>query len=83
VEHANKHKRVLPDPPAAARIRQLTERGVDLELTVWIADPVNGDGDIRGDVLMGVLKAYRTEGIAIPYPQREVRLIATPETPKS
>jgi small-conductance mechanosensitive channel len=79
---AGKHPRVLADPAPSARIRQLGERGIELELTVWINDPVNGDGDIRGDVLKGVLTAFPAAGIGIPLPQREVRLIATPETPK-
>jgi len=82
LELAKKQPRVLADPAPSARIRQLGERGIELELTVWISDPVNGDGDIRGDVLRGALTAFRAEGIAIPYPRREVYLNATPETPK-
>ncbi len=83
VELAKKHPRVLADPAPSARIKQLTERGIELELTVWISDPVNGDGDIRGDVLRGALAAFPAAGIGIPVPQREVRVIATPETPKT
>ena len=83
VELATKQPRVLADPAPVARIRQLGERGIDLELTAWISDPVNGDGDIRGDVLKGALTAFRGAGIGIPYPRREVYLQATPETPKN
>jgi small-conductance mechanosensitive channel len=82
VELAKKHPRVLADPAPAAGIKALGERGIDLELTVWISDPVNGDGDIRAAVLRGALTAFKAEGIRIPSPQREVRLFATPETPK-
>jgi small-conductance mechanosensitive channel len=83
VELAKKQPRVLADPIPIARIKQLGELGIDLELTVWINDPVNGDGDIRGVVLKGALSAFKDEGIGIPFPRREVHLFATPETTKS
>ncbi len=82
LELAAKQKRVLPNPAPVARIRALGERGIDLDLSVWINDPMNGDGDIRGEVLLGALKAFKSEGIGLPIPQREVRLITTPETPE-
>lgn len=81
LELAGKQKRVLGNPAPTACIKALGERGVDLELTAWISDPVNGEGDIRGAVLLGALKAFKAEGIGLAVPQREVRLIATPETP--
>jgi small-conductance mechanosensitive channel len=76
---AKGHHRVIADPPAAARVKQLTPAGVDLELTVWIADPSVGEGDLRSDILKELIQAYRKAGISIPYPRREVRMIATPE----
>jgi small-conductance mechanosensitive channel len=80
---ATKHKRVLPNPAPTARIRALGERGIDIDLSLWINDPMNGDGDIRGEVLLGALKAFEAEQIGIPPPRREVRIITTPETPES
>jgi len=80
VESARKQARVIADPPAIARVKQLSDRGVELELTVWISDPAAGEGDLRSDLLKDVLKAYRQAGIEIPFPRREVRLIATDET---
>jgi small-conductance mechanosensitive channel len=82
LELASKQKRVLPNPAPTARVRALGERGIDLELGLWINDPMNGDGDIRDAVLLGALKAFQAEGIGIPVTQREVRLITTPETPE-
>jgi hypothetical protein len=48
------------------------------------------DGRVAGVELAGpdailkeVLLAYREAGISIPYSRREVRLIATPETPQN
>jgi small-conductance mechanosensitive channel len=82
-EMAKRHKRVIADPPSAARVKQLSPAGVEIELTVWIADPSVGEGDLRSDILKEVLLAYREAGISIPYPRREVRVIATPETPQN
>jgi len=79
-EAARRQPRVIAEPAAAARVKQLTERGIELELTVWIDDPLVGEGDLRSDLLKYVLKAFRSAHIEIPYPHREVRLIATPET---
>ena len=78
---ARRHKRVIEDPPSAARVKQLSQAGVEIELTVWIADPSVGEGDLRSDILKEVIEAYRKAGIPIPYARREVRVIATPETP--
>jgi small-conductance mechanosensitive channel len=36
---------------------------------------VDEGGMIRSDLRFAILKALRAEGIAIPYPQREVRHI--------
>ena len=55
----------------------LAESGVDLELGFWIKDPERGSQNVRSDVSIAVLAAFRAKGIEIPYPQREVRLTGT------
>jgi small-conductance mechanosensitive channel len=76
---AGKRKRVIADPPATARVRQLGERGVELDLTVWIEDPAVGEGDLRSDLLIDILEAFKAGGIQMPYPRRDIHVIATPE----
>jgi len=78
-EAARKHRRVIADPPVSARVKQFGERGIELELTVWIDDPAVGEGDLRSDLLIDILKAFKARGIDMPYPRRDVRVIATPE----
>jgi small-conductance mechanosensitive channel len=78
-EVAKRQGRVIADPPAQARVKQLTDHGVELELTVWISDPQVGEGELKSDILKDVLKSFRTAAIAIPYPRREIRMINTPE----
>ena len=76
VDIAKAQPRVIADPAPTALIAGLAESGVDLELGFWIADPEKGTGAIRSDVNLGILRAFRAEGIEIPFPQREVRMLA-------
>jgi small-conductance mechanosensitive channel len=76
---ARRQDRVIANPAPMARVKQLSDHGVDLELTVWISDPAVGEGELRSELLKEVLRIYRAEGISIPYPRREVRMIPTPE----
>ena len=83
VEAARKQGRVIADPPTAARVKQLTESGIELELTVWIQDPAAGEGDVRSDVLKAALHSFKSCGIELSRARRDVRLIATGEMPNS
>jgi small-conductance mechanosensitive channel len=82
-EIAGGMKRVLADPAPAARVKTLGDHGIELELTLWVGDPGAGEADLRSEVLREVLGRFAGAGIEIPYPRRDVRLIATPETPNS
>lgn len=83
LEAAGRQPRVIDEPRSVARVKNLGEHGIDLELTVWIKDPAVGEGDIRSDLLRDILRAFRDNAIHIPYPRRDVRLIATPATQES
>ncbi len=72
--------RVIQEPAAAARVKSLGESGIDLELTVWIKDPSAGEAELRSALLKEIVRSFRANAIDIPYPRRDVRLIATPET---
>jgi small-conductance mechanosensitive channel len=63
-------------------VKSLADSGVELELTVWIADPSVGEGPLRSDLLKSIVRLFRQHGIEIPYPRRDVRLITTGETPE-
>ncbi len=83
LEAGKRQARVIDDPSAAARVKQLGDHGIELELTVWIGDPHTGEGDLRSDLLRDVLKAFKARAIEIPYPRRDVRLINTDATQKT
>lgn len=80
---ARHHPRLLADPPPAARVLRLAESGVDLQLVAWIKDPGLGEGELRSEVYREILRTFRAEGLEIPYPKRDVRLIATAATPEN
>jgi small-conductance mechanosensitive channel len=80
LEIARRQARVIADPPAAARLKELGEHGIAMELTVWISDPAVGEGELRSALLKDILRTFKANRVEIPYPRRDVRLIATPET---
>ena len=80
---AKRHEKVITDPTSSARVKQLSDRGVDLDLTVWIEDPKLADSEIRSELLIEIIREFRAAKIEIPYPHREVRVLATPETQNS
>jgi small-conductance mechanosensitive channel len=83
LEVARRHKRVLDEPASAALVKQFGDNGIDLTLTVWIADPAVGEGKLRSDLLLDILASFQAHAIEIPYPRRDVRILATGETPKT
>lgn len=72
---ARDHSRVLKEPEPTAQVLQLADSGVDVELGFWIEDPERGSQNVRSDISVAILAEFRSRGIEIPYPQREVRLL--------
>jgi small-conductance mechanosensitive channel len=66
------HPRVLHEPPAASRLMEFTDSGMNLELRFWIADPENGVNNVRSDVNRAIWRLFREAGITIPVAQREI-----------
>jgi small-conductance mechanosensitive channel len=82
VAAARRQPRVLADPAPSAWIAALGDNGIEMEVGIWIADPDQGQMGLRGDILKAILESFRAEGIEIPFPQRDVRIIgATPAHP--
>lgn len=82
VAAAQAQPRVLADPAPRAFVLAFADSGINLELGFWIADPENGAGPVRSDINLAIWKAFRAEGIEIPFPQREVRIIGATALPK-
>lgn len=80
MEAARGQPRVIAEPKAAARVKGVRDLGIDLELTVWISDPLTGDSELKSDLYKAMLRGLREAKITLAYPRQEVRLLATAET---
>jgi small-conductance mechanosensitive channel len=80
-EAAAAQPRVLADTPPAVFLTAFTDSAISLELGFWIADPEAGRGNVLSDVNLAVWRVFNEHGIRIPFPQREVRLIAEAPPP--
>ncbi len=74
-ECARSHERVLSEPVPRAFLHSFGDSGINLELGLWITDPENGTLGIRSAVQLEILRRFRAEGIEIPFPQREIRVL--------
>ena len=75
VEIASAHPRVLDEPAPKGFLAGFGESGIDLRLSCWIADPEEGTLAITSAINMEVWRRFKREGISIPFPQREVRVL--------
>jgi len=79
VEAAQAVARVLGPPRApVCHIVGFGDSSVDYVLRFWISDPTEGLTNIRGNVFLALWDAFKANGITIPFPQREVRLLDKP-----
>ena len=75
VEVARSHPRVLKEPEPAAFLREFADSGINLELVVWIADPEEGQLNLRSALNLEIWRRFKAEGIEIPYPHRDIRIL--------
>lgn len=66
--------RVLQDPEPSVRLMEFGDNGIALQLKVWIADPENGAGGVRSEIYLAIWRAFKSAGITIPYPQRDLHI---------
>ncbi len=72
--------RVLTTPAPAVQLAGFGADGLNLTLNFWIADPENGQGSVRSEVNLAVLRALDEAGVEIPFPQRVLRHLNAPES---
>jgi small-conductance mechanosensitive channel len=65
--------RVIDKPAPAVTLTGFGSDGLDLEVGFWISDPENGQGNVKSDVNLAILRTLNAAGVGIPYPQRVVR----------
>jgi small-conductance mechanosensitive channel len=72
---AELHPRVLVTPEPNALVKGFADSGVDLTLSVWIADAENGTASLQSEIYLTIWRLFKENDISIPYPQREVRIL--------
>lgn len=65
--------RVIAEPAPAVLLAGFGADGLDLQVGFWIRDPENGQGNVRSDVNLAILRTLDEAGVEIPFPQRVVR----------
>ena len=75
IEAAQSVDRVLTSRPAVCHIVGFGDSSVDYVLRFWISDPTGGLTNIRGNVFLALWDKFHENGISIPFPQREVKLL--------
>ncbi len=77
VDTARAHPRVVASPAPVALLKSFGDSGINLDFFVWINDPEAGRGNLQSELNLQILDAFRKHGIAIPFPQREVRILGS------
>jgi small-conductance mechanosensitive channel len=73
------HQRTIKDESAVdVIIKAFAESGIDLQLSVWVADPEEGSAKLQSEIYYEIWQRFKANNIQIPYPQRDVRLISVP-----
>ncbi|GGL73453.1 mechanosensitive ion channel family protein [Wenxinia marina] len=75
IEATSAVPRVLADRPPVCHIVGFGDSSVDYILRFWITDPTGGLTNIRGNVYLALWDAFQANGISIPFPQREVKVL--------
>jgi small-conductance mechanosensitive channel len=68
--------RVITDPAPAVQLTGFGADGLDLQIGFWIRDPENGQGNVKSDVNLAILRTLNEAGVEIPYPQRVMRNVS-------
>ena len=72
---AQDNVRVLVTPEPLATIKAFAESGIDMNLSIWISDPENGQLALKSDIYLALWKIFKQHNISIPFPQRELRIL--------
>ena len=79
IEVAQATDRVLETPMPVCHLVEFGDNSLNLDLRFWIRDPQNGIVNVSSAIRLGVWDRFNTEGITIPFPQRDVHIITNSE----
>ncbi|MEZ7831086.1 MAG: mechanosensitive ion channel [Gammaproteobacteria bacterium] len=73
-EAAAETNRILNEPAPNCLVLEFGDSAVNLEMRVWINDPMNGRANVMSELLICIWDKFQEHGIEIPYPQRDLHL---------
>ena len=73
-EAAAAHPRIVSAQKPVCHIVEFGCSSIDYILRFWIRDPSQGVTNVRGDVYLALWDAFKSAGVEIPYPHRELIL---------
>ncbi|MEX2451390.1 MAG: mechanosensitive ion channel domain-containing protein [Rhodospirillales bacterium] len=71
---ADEVERVLKTPRPLCNLLEFGDSSVNFELRVWIADPINGFGNIKHQINTRLWDLFKENDIEIPFPQRDLHI---------
>ncbi len=74
LEAARSQPHVLAQPEPSVQFLNFGESSLDFKLFFWV-DDVSAGLSTTSDIRFAINRRFREEGIAIPFPQREVRIV--------
>ena len=73
LEVGRAHPDVLSDPEPQIQFLEFGDSALNFDLLVWIADPPR-QYFVISDLNFAIVRAFRTRGITIPFPQRDLHV---------
>ncbi len=71
-EAASRPPRVVEEPEPVCWLIEFGDSSLNFTIRFWIKDAEGGVTNVQGDVMLALWDAFKENGIAIPYPHREV-----------
>ena len=71
---------MLNDPAPVASINAFADSGINLELLAWSENALQ-KLSIQTALNLAIYRAFTAQGISIPYPQREARIVGDAAPP--
>jgi small-conductance mechanosensitive channel len=75
LDAAKKRPQILTDPEPVVFLKEFVDSGINLELIIWVEDPEGGVLQLRSNLNLEIWSEFQKNGIEMPFPQREVRLL--------
>ena len=70
LQAATAQQRVLADPAPSVSLSAFGADGLEFTVGYWIADPENGQLNLRSLINLAILQSLQSNAIEIPFPQR-------------